>query len=544
MKKILLLLLFIPLVSLNAQNLSYGNEIDAIEICRQLSLNSVPEPLDQEIDEILNKIISITGLEKNFHLQICANTKNASALSYYGVRYIFYDKQFLESISGENRWFVTYVLAHEIAHHLNSHTKDAYMYLNGFPNDITLDDRRSEELEADKWAGFILGKLGASFEETVGAVRQLPDDENEDPYSSHPHEQLRVEAVVEGYNNAVGGLAGLKLNEFEGDNNAKAYIYYYNAREKYSEGDIDGALIDINKAIVNKRGFPAAYIVRAQLKNELGDPYGSIGDLNDAIRLNPNLDDLYVERGISKVTVGQYDSALDDFNYAISINNKSLRGYFNKAVLLFNSYLGVYNLNTYISFTEIIQAFDKTIEIYPNYLEARTFRAQTIIQKLSSVLPGNSFEPYFDEIKTALNDLDTSIAYIDDYEFTTNIPKKLFLLNNYSYRASINANIGNYPSVISDVDFLINNSKDFVDEEIYLEHFAKANFIKYFTISETDYALYYDISDICNHLNNFVNVMKSFFKSGNIENELANNIYNKLVDEYQKNECMKNNKKQ
>mgnify|MGYP003302245360 CR=1 FL=1 len=144
-------------------------------------------------------------------------------------------------------------------------------------------------------AGFILGKLGASFEETVGAVRQLPDDENEDPYSSHPHEQLRVEAVVEGYNNAVGGLAGLKLNEFEGDNNAKAYIYYYNAMEKYSEGDIDGALIDINKAIVNKRGFPAAYIVRAQLKNELGDPYGSIGDLNDAIRLNPNLDDLYVD---------------------------------------------------------------------------------------------------------------------------------------------------------------------------------------------------------------------------------------------------------
>ena len=49
--------------------------------------------------------------------------------------------------------------------------------------------------------------------------------------------------------------------------------------------------------------------------------------------------------------------------------------------------------------------------------------------------------------------------------------------------------------------------------------------------------------DLCNHLNNFVNVMKSFFKSGNIENELANNIYNILVNEYQKNECMNNNKK-
>ena len=35
----------------------------------------------KEIEKVLEKIISITGLEKNFQLQLCGNTNNASALT-------------------------------------------------------------------------------------------------------------------------------------------------------------------------------------------------------------------------------------------------------------------------------------------------------------------------------------------------------------------------------------------------------------------------------------------------------------------------------
>ena len=109
MKNIINTFFIIVSLNVNSQQLAYGNEIEAIEICRQLSYSSTSEPLDEDIDNVLDQIISITGLEKNFQLQICSNIDNASALSFNGVRYIFYDKDFLESISGKNRWFVTFI---------------------------------------------------------------------------------------------------------------------------------------------------------------------------------------------------------------------------------------------------------------------------------------------------------------------------------------------------------------------------------------------------------------------------------------------------
>ena len=43
-----------------------------------------------------------------------------------------------------------WVLAHEIGHHINGHV---------LAPDLSIEDRRWEELEADKFAGFVLSKL-------------------------------------------------------------------------------------------------------------------------------------------------------------------------------------------------------------------------------------------------------------------------------------------------------------------------------------------------------------------------------------------------
>ena len=526
MKKLLFLFCFLLLsFSVNSQQLAYGNEIEAIEICRQLTYTSFPEPIDKEVDKVLEKIISITGLEKNFQLQICSNIYNASALSYNGVRYIFYDKDFLEAISGENRWFVTFVLAHEVAHHLQDHTKDVFMYLNGFQDDMNAEQSRYQELEADKWAGFILGKLGCSFEDAIDAVSQLPNDEAEDLSSDHPHEALRINAVAEGYNNAVGGIQGLQFDKYQGDNTGMYLIHFYNGVEKYNNGDLDGALKDFNKSIIDKKEFPEPYINRAIIKKLQGDLYGAISDLELAMKWNPNTDLLYVERGAIRLKLGQYELALDDYNIAISKNENSLPAYFNRAVLKRNILNGSLPSDIYTDIWEIIMDFDKCIEIYPNYLEARYYRAQTIIQGLNT----NSTSHL---LNTAIDDIDISLAYVDDYKLTIDLPLRLFKANNYDTRAMLNLNLGNYSSVISDANRVIQMSKDFLEDEGYQQLFVKAYIYK-IAIYKDNNSHYYDISALCNNIDEFFNIVQPKLDDFNFNNRNISQGINLIQEWYE-----------
>jgi tetratricopeptide (TPR) repeat protein len=536
MKKLIIILLFFLIsFNINSQQLSYGNKIEAINICKQLGSGSIPEPVDEEIEKVLEKIISITGLEKNFQLQLCGNTNNASALTYNGIRYIFYDKNFLESISGENRWFVTYVLAHEVAHHLQDHTKDVYMYLNGFPKDISLEDRRLQELEADKWAGFILGKLGASFENTIDAVSQIPNDEYENPQSSHPHEELRIKATVEGFNNAVGGIAGLQFDKYQKNNSGKYLFHFYNGVEKYNKDDLDGALKDFNKSIIDKKEFPEPYINRSLIKEEKGDLYGAISDLELAMKWNPNLDILYVERGRIKSLLGKHQSALDDYNLAISKNSKSIKAYFNKAALLHNAFIGAVRLNNNIDVLEIIKSFDKCIEIYPDYLEARSYRAQVIIGLLKPEDYNNLDDNSAEKIRKAKADLDISLTYVDDYQFMTPVSITFFKLNNYFLRAMLNYNLMNYSMVMSDSNNIIEISRNFLDREKYLEKFVQANLLKV-AVLEDDRHFFYDISELCKHIYDFKKIMESL-KNYYYDNQIIYESSKYLIETSSKYDC-------
>lgn len=139
----------------------YGNKVDPLKLCIAIQANNFISDVDAE--NALDRILSVIGASKRFVLQSCDNIDNAVAVSYKGVRYILYDKEFMNSLSSGNNWSNLFILAHEVGHHINGHSLDLVLYATETVEAATLASRRQQELEADEFAGFILGKLGASL---------------------------------------------------------------------------------------------------------------------------------------------------------------------------------------------------------------------------------------------------------------------------------------------------------------------------------------------------------------------------------------------
>lgn len=226
MKKLALLIsliLYFGLSKLSAQD--YGNKVDPLKLCIAIQANNFIS--DAEAENALDRILSVIGASKRFVLQPCENIDNAVAVSYKGVRYILYDKEFMNSVSSGNNWSNLFILAHEVGHHINGHSLDLLLYATETVEAATLAGRRQQELEADEFAGFILGKLGASLPQTKQAVNLLATD-NDDTYSSHPSKSKRLSSISLGYNKASGNE-----NKFETLSKAEsADEFFYEGLEK------------------------------------------------------------------------------------------------------------------------------------------------------------------------------------------------------------------------------------------------------------------------------------------------------------------------
>ena len=124
--------------------------------------------------QVIKKILSLYGASPRIILQERENIGNAFALTQDDIDYIIYDIEFIfglgkeflndldspSTISSKKYDDETYInlaiLAHEIGHHVNNHI------LNSFS--ISLEEKRLMELEADKFMGFILQRLGANLD--------------------------------------------------------------------------------------------------------------------------------------------------------------------------------------------------------------------------------------------------------------------------------------------------------------------------------------------------------------------------------------------
>ena len=405
MKKLLLLTLFVCIGSINAQ--SYDDASEASELCL-LAQGSIGNNFmnDKDAEVALDKILSVIGASKRFILQPCSDINNAVATSYKGLRYILYDKSFMSTIANNSTsWSQLFILAHEVGHHINGHSIDILLTASDVVEPKTLAAKRKQELESDEFAGFILGKLGATLEQTSKAINLLASNKD-DTYSTHPTKAKRLNAIKIGFNKALGKEQVV----YEKKSNLNtAEEYFYRAYEKGDKGDHNGAISDYTKAIEINPNNANTYYNRGISKNVLKDYNGAISDFTQVIEINPDNEWAYFNRAICIKNLKDYYGAISDYTKAIEINPNFANAYYNRGIRK-------YFLKDYYG---AISDFTKAIEINPNYADAYYNRG---INK-------KDLKDYYSAISDFTKVIEINPNYADAY-YNRGI-SKYFLKDNY-----------------------------------------------------------------------------------------------------------------
>jgi hypothetical protein len=167
--------------------------------CHYFGFNNIKTPKDicqflkftsnNHAEAVVDKILKQVGLSRNFVVVECPNTENCFATVVEGQRYIIYDGAFMKRVENMTNtdWSAISIVAHEIGHHLQGHTIDGK------------GSRPQKELEADKFSGFVMRRLGASLDDALITIKTLADD---NPSFSHPGRAARLEAIKKGWTEA------------------------------------------------------------------------------------------------------------------------------------------------------------------------------------------------------------------------------------------------------------------------------------------------------------------------------------------------------
>lgn len=144
--------------------------------------------------DVVAQIMRYTGLPQNFDV-VEGQVPNAAAVIMLGPdklprRVIAYNPQFMSEVraaTANNDWAPISIMAHEIGHHLSGHT-----IMPGGSQPPT-------ELEADKFSGFVLYKMGAMLTDAQKAMNTLVPEQDG---KTHPGRSKRVQAIQEGWTQA------------------------------------------------------------------------------------------------------------------------------------------------------------------------------------------------------------------------------------------------------------------------------------------------------------------------------------------------------
>ena len=321
LKRIVVLLFFVQ-VSFGQE---YGNDIDTMKLCSSLQANNFGT--DAEAERGLEKILSVIGASKRFVLQPCDNINNAVATAYKGIRYILYDRQFMNSISNGNNWGNLFILAHEVGHHINGHSLDLVLYMAEVVEPSTLALKRQQELEADEFAGFILSKLGGSLQDARTAIINASST-GDDSYSTHPSRDKRLSAVEKGFNNAKSSEPPAITKE------DLAKEYFYKGLVNNRNGNEEEALNDYTVSISLDSNLAGSYHNRGLIYYAQGKNNQAISDLQNAIKRydfnNPAIGSVYLMLGVSmrefdseKGTRSFSNESIEKISTAINIMEKN-----------------------------------------------------------------------------------------------------------------------------------------------------------------------------------------------------------------------------
>lgn len=298
---------------------SYGQSNyskDALRLCSVLQSNNFGT--DSDAENALDKILNVIGASKRFVLQPCSNIDNAVATSYKGIRYILYDREFMNSINYGNNWGNIFVLAHEVGHHINGHSLDLVLYAADAIEPQSLAQSRQDELEADEFAGFILAKLGGSLSVAEQSIYSISSN-RDDTYSTHPSRDKRLAAVRKGYSKASPSNTNNYLSLFQ-----KGIAEY----KKNTFQSIENSIKIFKAVIILNPEFLEAYFYLFLSHYSIEKYQESIGYLDSMIRLSPNDSDLYTARGKVYDVLGQIELAKSNFEMAVNLNDKSSEAMF------------------------------------------------------------------------------------------------------------------------------------------------------------------------------------------------------------------------
>ena len=145
--------------------------------------------------QIVQTIMRKVGLPMNLDVRAAPDVPNAEALvetiDGKQVRLILYNPTWIDNLTQTlvSDWPSTSIMAHEIGHHLAGHLDPAYA-------------NHPAELEADRFSGHILNRLGATLEQAQLAIAMVS---TEAASQSHPGRAERVREIAQGWNDAAGG---------------------------------------------------------------------------------------------------------------------------------------------------------------------------------------------------------------------------------------------------------------------------------------------------------------------------------------------------
>lgn len=150
--------------------------------------------------EAVRNIMRFTGLPQNFKV-VEGEVPNAAAIIMMGKsgvpeRVIAYNAAFMKQVREatiNNDWASISIMAHEIGHHLSGHT----LQPGGSQPPI--------ELEADKFSGFVLYKMGAALSDATKAISTLIPEEDG---PTHPGRKKRLTAIEAGWTESCEQQAG------------------------------------------------------------------------------------------------------------------------------------------------------------------------------------------------------------------------------------------------------------------------------------------------------------------------------------------------
>jgi len=314
MKKLLVPSLLLLCVSLNAQLANkisyycsyYGQQakLTELEIC--LAEKSLPGLyVHDRATKILKDITGEIGLPLNFLLVECMGIENCMAVNLQAkkgfLRYIIYDDEFLKSLdstTSNSYWSSVSIFAHEIGHHLSGHTLDS------------MGSRPDKELEADRFSGFIMYKLGATLEQAQAAMREIGAVRI---VSTHPPLPNRLAAIRNGWNDGWSSNYRQKNNQ-----NTMPVLKPFDdiATELYDKaylenilGNYEEAIKNCNTAIYLKKNYAEAYCLRGLAQGNMLKTDDAIKSLDTALQIKSDylLPSIYKGRAYTKAKM--YDKA-------------------------------------------------------------------------------------------------------------------------------------------------------------------------------------------------------------------------------------------